>query len=285
MPPQLVLHLGYPKTATTTLQIHLFPNHPEIFYLGKKTGTNDYIAPPMFTLMNQLINAQSHVYEGGHALRNLVRSYLNGERTVVISNEALIHPWAVDIATVARRAHEAFSPCKITIVIREQRDMLWSFYRAHGSLGQYLFLQTGDGFTTDFKLPLSAADWIWLQMHQFNKNFSATLLYNEVIKVYDELFGREHVHVLLYEEMRLDLPSFVRRLSGTLGIDPIRALELLDGRTENVTRSNMAVAAQENARNEFMLALPKWFLEPYRLGNNRLAARLDIDLSQYGYLM
>ena len=29
------IHVGLPKTATTMLQAHLFPNHPQIEYLGK----------------------------------------------------------------------------------------------------------------------------------------------------------------------------------------------------------------------------------------------------------
>ena len=35
MEKEIFIHIGYPKTATTTLQEYLFPNHSELIYLRK----------------------------------------------------------------------------------------------------------------------------------------------------------------------------------------------------------------------------------------------------------
>ncbi|MEI6800252.1 MAG: hypothetical protein WCO04_13710 [Pseudomonadota bacterium] len=38
MKPSVIIHIGFPKTATTTLQTHVFPRLPSLHYLGKFEG-------------------------------------------------------------------------------------------------------------------------------------------------------------------------------------------------------------------------------------------------------
>ena len=46
------LHIGFPKTGTTTLQKHLFTEHSQIVYLGKPTRS-EWLKEKMHTLIKQ----------------------------------------------------------------------------------------------------------------------------------------------------------------------------------------------------------------------------------------
>jgi len=51
------IHIGFPKTATTTLQNHLFSKHPGIHYLGKPYRDDDLTG-----MIRSLVMQESTVY-------------------------------------------------------------------------------------------------------------------------------------------------------------------------------------------------------------------------------
>lgn len=288
MRPQLFLHIGYPKTATTTLQTHLFPKHPDINYLGKFIPNHDYTKPDLKSYLNDLINSQSHNYKCNGTLKHLINQEMihSNHLCTLISNEAFLHPWAIDVETVARRAYKVFNPCKIIIVIREQHDALWSFYRAHGRHGQYMFVNLTENDTVSVQPPISASDWLELQSREFNKNFASTLLYSDVINSYLKLFGKENVLVLCYEQLDKNLADFTNHLSRWMGINNDMTHNLLDGKRENITPpilSNEFAHKETEAKSNFIKLIPPSITNEYRKGNQYISDKLGIKLAKYNY--
>ena len=60
----LVIHVGYPKTATTTFQQHVFPHHPEIEYLGKFIPSFRYVDESMYGLVDELLHRSAIGFRG-----------------------------------------------------------------------------------------------------------------------------------------------------------------------------------------------------------------------------
>ena len=58
----LYLHIGYPRTATKTLQTHFFPDHPDINYLGRHPKRRD-LGPPHIDIINTIIAADNKLYD------------------------------------------------------------------------------------------------------------------------------------------------------------------------------------------------------------------------------
>ena len=90
---QLIVHLGYPKTATTTFQQHVFPNHPEIDYLGKFIPSFRYRDERLFPEIDQLMTVDSLRYGGVDVLRDLVEQQRSNchHPVLLISSESFLH--------------------------------------------------------------------------------------------------------------------------------------------------------------------------------------------------
>ena len=309
----LYLHIGYPKTGTTTLQKHLFAKHPEIDYLGKMIPGFHYRIEKLGPEIEQLTTATSINYEGTEGLRNLIGAYREGtgDKSVLLSSESFLHASSADPGVVAERAREAVHPCRVVIVIREQRDILRSFYGMHGRFGQYLFVSKDELERMDLPLPID--QWLTYCFSSFERNLTSILHYNRVISLYQELFGEESVGVFLYEELKHDPTRFVTKLCDFMDIDAASAIRLVEGRNENsrITRgelfwSRLSMRLGWNSRMdtpnrrgsriydkllsrmqaESDVIPPDWearIKDTYAVGNQALEEVSGLPLSEYGY--
>jgi hypothetical protein len=230
---ELYIHLGYPKTATTTFQQHVFPRQPDIVYLGKSIPSFRYTDPALFPLIDALMTEDSVSYGGPAALREVIRIHREeaGPRPLLISSESFLHVTATDPGVVAERVKAAFSPCKVIITIREQRSLLRSFYGLHGRFGQYLFVTKAE--LEPFRIPLAMDHWLEINFRAAFRNLPALLHYEAIIARYSALLGKENVGVFLFEEFKQAPESYIARLADFVGCDSAAMLSLARGRHEH----------------------------------------------------
>jgi hypothetical protein len=228
----LFIHVGYPKTATTTFQKHVFPNHQEIDYLGKFIPSFQYRDTTLASEIDKLMTWNDARYAGVELLRNLMNEYRQQcrKKVLLISSESFLHVTATDMGLVAQRIKSAFGPCKIIITIREQIDIIKSFYGLHGQFGQYLFLCKDQA--EKIKVPLRIGDWLNYSLRNYNKNFLSTLHYGEIIRYYCRLFGKQNVGIFLYEEFCQNKMEYFRKFCDYLRIDHQTAIKLVAGKHE-----------------------------------------------------
>ncbi len=138
----LLLHLGYPKTGTTTLQATLFPNAPDLNFFGKTLSHIPKTADTFRTLVN---------YGTTFHVRNRARGVLDDmlsaiaerpEQRVLLSLEGLTNPFvdthytqpkdifrkASDIRYILTPLIEEGVEVKILITLREQTRLLPSLF-------------------------------------------------------------------------------------------------------------------------------------------------------------
>lgn len=308
----LVVHVGYPKTATTTFQKHVFPHHSDIDYLGKSIPDMSFRTEELRHEIQRLVNEDEVRYDGGKGLRRLVEElHQNCRRKVLLlSHENFIHHWGNDTGLVARRIREVFGPCRILITLRDQVDVIRSFYAMHGRYCTASFLMATQ--KEKVRTPLRLDDWLRLTIRAPEMNIFSILHYYDVIRYYVSLFGRDNVGVFLYEHFVKDSDDYVRRLCDFLGIDPTPALERARGKHENRRFTTFELCYLRVAR---LLGLrlfdwsqqdtPGWVARlrnlfgtnrvhlseewharlcaMYGAGNRRLAAEFGLPLEQFGY--
>lgn len=308
-----VLHIGFPKTGTTTLQRHLFARHPEIAYLGKHVPgygfANDSIGPALESLARSSLTG----WRGGDELRDSVRALSETAqgRTVVLSSETLLHVTVTDPAIVCRRLYETFGPCRIVVTIREQLAAISSFFGMHGRFGQYLMLETSEWEHVRF--PLTMDMWLELSRRSLDHSYLGLIRYHQTLKPFLDTFGEDAVLVLLFEDLVEDRQGFLDRLCRFMDVDSGLAGSLLDGahETQNLSRRELAMYRISGllpgahidtlARREQRGLLSTWlkggapaatgipakhrpFLtEIYRHENSKLGKLLDLDLAARGY--
>lgn len=197
-----VVHIGYHKTATTWFQETVFPAARSHDFVCRKTVQNAIMAPP-----------------GLHFCADTARRTLGVEgrnRPIVLSEENLsgyLHNNGLHglvAPEMARRLHATLPDARVVIFIRNQFDILRASY------AQYV---SGGG--------------TWSQAHYFGglRHLRGALTrpwkapafgyehfaFDRLVAFYDDLFGREQVHVYPFEWLR-DEGALLSRMETDLGM-------------------------------------------------------------------
>lgn len=244
MKPATFIHIGLPKTATSSLQLGLFNRHSGIQYLGK----------PLSFPIKKLVGAISHLdeieYEESECSQlfdQYVKPLYDHGKTVVLSVEGFSAEDRNDRAAIARRLRRIFrDKTKIIICIREQLDIIESAYLSE--LRSYPFRLNYCSFT-------EYVESIYSRYVRFRNvgepghravqhfeigNRLSRWMYYELAETYVNNFGEDNVTIVLYEEFKNDMINFTRRLCRHLCIDEEEGVQLMkECPPINVRFSNM----------------------------------------------
>jgi len=216
MDPRLLsplIHIGYHKTGTTWLQTKLFhqPGKGFISLTNPTVSKNDKRSSDFRVFpRNFIFDSEKNILSlnefSPERVRGLLERYkLEDSGVPVISFERLSgHPSSggFDSEKICLRLSQVFDSPKIFIVIREQKSLILSCY-------SQLFRRGGT---------LSLKDYICRPGYgtapKFNKRF---FMFNHLISLYQEVFGKENVLVLPYEMFRDEPAKFLERLGSFSG--------------------------------------------------------------------
>ena len=199
-----VFIVGAPKCGTTAMD-HYLAAHPDIYMAKKEMHAfgSDLRFGPQFYRRDQ------EAYLTEFAARN-------GERR---AGEASV--WYLFSTQAAAEIH-AFNPeARIIIMLREPADMLYSLY--------YQFRFDGNEHLPTFEEALAAEDdrragrrvsrQTYLVQGLF---YRETARYTEQVRRYFDVFGRERVHVIIYDDLAADVRAVYCRVLEFLGVDSTR---------------------------------------------------------------
>ncbi len=214
---RLLVHIGVPKSATTSLQFGAFPRHPDIRYLGKPFydeafGYEGSVAAAEWTESLWKQDEFEFDYELARArFDSAIRPRLTGGKLAVLSEEGLSQASAADRFLTAKRLAELCREveCSILVTVREQKSALFSGY-------QWIYARR----LTD----LGFEDWIrWCRSYSsyfgcFNDFPLRQYRYAKLVETYVQLFGRERVLVLPMERLAHEPALFYSELEDFAGI-------------------------------------------------------------------
>lgn len=148
MTAPLLLHPGWPKAASTSLQVSVFARLPDVAYLGlypETTGTGGRLgappAPPgtMWTespawraaLRSILLDPEPPSDDLIASVVERVQSRLREGTPVIVSHEEFIssRAWSLPLDEKVRRASLLFAGARVLLVNRTPEAMLQSLYR------------------------------------------------------------------------------------------------------------------------------------------------------------
>ena len=198
-----IVHAGFPKTASTWFQKSFYPHVRSPRYVERDR------------VNAALLDAHALAFDPAEALRTLG---LAAGEAAILCEEGLcgyLHNGGVSGAItreVARRIAATLPGARIVLFLRSQPKMLVAAYqqyvRAGGTHGpkRYFFPQrylTGHR-ARGYKQP------------RFDIDF---FLYSRIVALYDELFGRERVHLFLFEEFQQGGMDFLKRFAAELQLE------------------------------------------------------------------
>lgn len=220
---RLLVHVGYPKTATTTLQNTVFSKLPGLRYLGKP-----------FSRALQRVEESIIVDDDAAFARKLpdyrglfAEALSDRPCAAALSHEGLLrynrhharggNPLARTCSRVADVLTGMADRTRILLTIRRQEDLVISFCQHFPVLEE-----TGLGFHEYLATALEAPD----------EGLLGSLRYDRIAGLYADRFGRENVIVLPYEELVQDAARFSVVVAEAIGADAADFQRLLRSRRE-----------------------------------------------------
>lgn len=178
-----ILHIGYPKTGTTWFQKKFYPNISDIeFYDHHK------------------LKAIIGDYKNRTEASQTKSVFNNCKKRIVVCDENMIGN-AMHFNENAAYFKKVFGPCQVVIFLRNQLEKFASNYseyiKAGGtdSVKRFLFTK-GD------------------ELYGGSKH-----LYHNLIETYINAFGRDNIHVFLFEAFRENPVRFVHNYNEKLKLD------------------------------------------------------------------
>ena len=227
----ILLHIGLPKTGTTSLQELVFSVHPEIRYFGQ---TNVWSDPDAKTVLRALLLGDTTDLA---AARSILAGAAVDHPAIVISDEALTlgefmlratrWPVCSDHIAMARRARALLGDAQVLIVLRNQADWIESWHLQGLKSGKYV--------ETDYRA------WLKHDLGASAERLLTLLDYDVLYEAYRDVFGARQVHVRLYEQYRDHFEDLAAECAGLICVDADRAQRfILEGEARNVGGSRYA---------------------------------------------
>ncbi|MGE0077762.1 MAG: hypothetical protein AB7S48_07885 [Bacteroidales bacterium] len=216
-----ILHIGYPKTATTWFQKVFYFSLKDVFYVMRDFISDQLIFPDVFSYnsaeTSKLLNNRSD------------------NKRLVICEELLLGGLDIGygsgefISQMANRLKNTFHDAEIVIFIRNQHTILESAYSHYIKSGGTYSVKKYLGLDDRLKLKFQ-------NHHLFNP---ALFNYIDVINLYSDLFGRNSVHVFLYEDFKSFPELFMSNYCSELSL---KIPETVDFKIkENVCLTNTSI--------------------------------------------
>jgi hypothetical protein len=246
-----VIHIGFPKTGTTTLQKALFARHSQIANLGEPVENEQALQAVRAAWASCDRNPRKHRMLDTDKARELWREALSqcpAGSVPVFSKETLTLPDFYEGPSddrMPRALRSVVGDARIMIVIRQQIRMIESLY---------LFQAKGSRYQ-------KPAIWIEEQADKLG-----LLDFHTLSKSYAQVFGKANVGVFLFEHLQTNPAEFARAIARFVGVDEMQAVDLISGERHN-TRVSQRYFLYSKVRKKLGLYMPFGKLIPLRAKN------------------
>lgn len=281
----ILIHVGYAKAASTTLQKSVFPKLSGINYLGRRYDGSDNIYHrlaeelPNFMHMDDEVAYSAYV-DGLRSLLDRIKMH----PVNVLSAENFLRPYKIErIAQRLRRLFAGFD-AKFIFTVRRQGDIISSRIN-HDRSGRIV----GDAskLIVDDDLPCAYPSCMKFKRRgcpcfRGIKKISLPYYdYDRTISIFESEIGRSRIGIWSFEGIVSRDPRTVQQMASDLGVDAeIVSALLRQAKPENVGKDE---GAYREMKKIWLAQYGARVFERFGASNRVLAERHGLDLERYDY--
>ena len=257
---KFIIHPGYPKTATTTLQKALFARHPDLCYLGKP------LKGAILEIELDIIKLDDPSFSSAlpglqKKIDSVIEDCNQDNRNILLSHEGFLRPTRYeghDIRRTADRIWKVFGEpfqgdfdCHVLLTLRNQVDIVPSYF-----------------FDSVSRRPGQFRQFIAQSLQKPGEGYTGSLFYDDMVHHYADLFGRDQVKIMLFEQFIQHREAFLRDLADFLGVDHATSKQLIGDNIYNTkarTGSGYRITANEIMLDVVNKVFPNTERLPYLL--------------------
>jgi len=258
----LILHVGLPKTGTTTIQRALFARHPQLYYLGKIVKNDkknkdclDYATYRVLENVLWRLNRPFKAEHAKHLFQDTLRPKIPEGRFLAASWEGLGHRATVKFLEMLRRVKTVFGGCRIIFVLRNPLTQIPSIYiqnlRGHFVQNEYSWL--------GHKTYVDIETWYRKRDKHISKA-SPLFNYCSCLRAAIDFLGKENVGIFLFEDLQTDSDSYYRAVCEFMQIDPEVGVSLAEKKHLHGRISQTQVDYLRKVNSSLISRSYVWFL-------------------------
>lgn len=223
-----IIHIGANKTGSTTLQRYLFSQSKDLATIGEDCRDYSYGTSDEIRKLSDSIILDDDIYYQREEVERLFSTHIeqNKNKTIVYSDEDISMSRLHTIC--AQRIYSLMPDSHILLVIRDQVTALSSWYTNHGAYLRNVPYRY-------WRQPVELDEWM---EHCFRFPRYSPLdgfKYFQLIELYENLFGKEKITILYYEDFLNTPDLFMKQLSNLLEIEEDECKRHLVGRWSRKT--------------------------------------------------
>lgn len=257
---KVFIHIGYPKSFSTTLQRDFFAKHTELLYGG--VGVKDNISYANFEIewiFEILLKYSTANFwnENKTIAKFVLKKFISSssKKKIVFSSEYLsfqVSPQEIDSGEKLMRLKELFSDYDSDIIYikREPIDLIRSMYK------EYIRLGYDQNYETFLENAITFRD----------RNFLSDLNYEKKHFQLIDIFGDKNVHCVNFDSIVKDPKRIINQIfSDILKIDNMN----LSISFQNQTLKDYEYRQLLNINNEYRRGISTSMFEPFEKHRNR----------------
>jgi len=230
---KILFHIGLPKTATTTLQLHLFHNlslNGSINYIGryKDPGMDGYYNKAQKILASLFTNSDEMYYENITMYRKILNERLLDKETLNVFSEEMFtisydsEDESLHILRNIERLKLLLEEHDVTILfsLRNQMDMFYAYYVENYSIRYYKDTRFNniDKYISCFK----------------NSEYIENFMMYDYLKIINKLESNfKNIEILVFEDLKNNPNKYQQKLADILKTDLRVIQKYLSSKHEN----------------------------------------------------
>lgn len=202
---ELYIHVGLHRTATTFLQLEVFPKLKGINYIPQRK---------IYSTILREISMKDQLVFSEEKTKNQLSNYFTEDRNLISAESLCGSPFIqyTNRSNILRKIYNMFPEAKIIVGVRAQKDIIASIYKYYVKIGGIKKFSDFIAPYKDITEPIS---------NTYDLLDLDTYKYSNYLEKIESLFSRKNMYIYVYENLIKNKSEFIKGILDFMTVSDI----------------------------------------------------------------